>query len=596
MAPLTVYVDAGFGASIQRTTLLARLLGARRGASRRALRRRRDGQRQVAAQARSRRLRGNQHKRRHARAPALEAGPAHAARPSPPAASSSSTRRLRGRTRPPTRCCARSRTRCTPPSSRSDALSTRSRSTRWGRSSRSQPPAPAPAALARAPPRPRRRPRAAARARCAPRCATTARTAPPRATRRRWPPCASSARRSWRTRSRSTSPATDILPSLTDAIAFHAYPDARPALARSPTRGPAPRRRRQLGRLAARRARAPRARRALRRDRDRGRGRRREARSRAVSRRTRAPRGRGVATVHVGDDPATDVAGARAAGLDGRAARPQRRARADALADLSQLRGAARGGGMTPPVADDARLRVPGDRSPRRRRGRARRHGARRGGRQRVRRPQGRLRLLAGARWRWSSRPTRDGRRGRLGGPAHGRCTARARPGRAALLATRGRARAPDRARRTRRQRRCWSRSSTAPTRRASRPITRGRRALSALAGIVLAYVAIALVGPMVEELALPRPAHRGRPPPLRRAPDGALHGRDLRRRPLHPARHARGLPTRPRARLRVRADRQHGARHADSLRIQRNCPDGRAHAAPRVSYGAARMVYPPAP
>ena len=47
VAPLDVYVDAGFGTSIQRTTLLARLLVLRGSAARRACRRRRDGQRRI---------------------------------------------------------------------------------------------------------------------------------------------------------------------------------------------------------------------------------------------------------------------------------------------------------------------------------------------------------------------------------------------------------------------------------------------------------------------------------------------------------------------------------------------------------------------
>ena len=83
-----------------------------------------------------------------------------------------------------------------------------------------------------------------------------------------------------------------------------------------------------------------------------------------------------AACVHVGDDPVTDVAGARAAGLARAAARPQRaRARTRSPTSRSSPR-ALGGGGMTPPVARDPVAARPGY-APAGRRGRRARHLAR---------------------------------------------------------------------------------------------------------------------------------------------------------------------------------------------------------------------------
>ena len=227
--PLTVYVDAGFGTSIQRTTLLARLLVLAGGAAGRARRRRRDGQRQGAPPARPRRLRRHDDQRRHARAAALAARPAHAALGGRrPRLRRRSRRGARGHDRLRAPALARALS-CTPPSSSSDALrrghARRDGDARLARAARRR----ACSARSRAASASSSTSRAA-RARCASRCATTARTAPRRATRRRSRPCGWSAPRCSPTRSRSTSPGADVLPSLTDAISFLAYDDARPAL------------------------------------------------------------------------------------------------------------------------------------------------------------------------------------------------------------------------------------------------------------------------------------------------------------------------------------------------------------------------------
>ena len=66
----------------------------------------------------------------------------------------------------------------------------------------------------------------------------------------------------------------------------------------------------------------------------------------------------------------------------------------------------------------------------------------------------------------------RDGRSRSVGGAAHRRCAPSARPGRPALVAARARPRARDRRPRAHRRARRWSRSSMAPTRRASSRIT----------------------------------------------------------------------------------------------------------------------------
>ena len=61
----------------------------------------------------------------------------------------------------------------------------------------------------------------------------------------------------------------------------------------------------------------------------------------------------------MGDDPVTDIAGARAAGLS--ALLLDRSGRApDSLLDLSELAGRLEASGVTPPVARDPALRVPG--------------------------------------------------------------------------------------------------------------------------------------------------------------------------------------------------------------------------------------------
>ena len=137
--------------------------------------------------------------------------------------------------------------------------------------------------------------------------------------------------------------------------------DAAPAIERLAAAGLQARRHRQLGHLAARRARAPRARRS---------------RSRpivtaaavgaakpdpeAVPGCARAPRRRGRAAASTSATiPSTDVAGARAAGLS--AVLVDRSGRApDSLRRPRGARGAARGGCVTPPVARDPALRVPG--------------------------------------------------------------------------------------------------------------------------------------------------------------------------------------------------------------------------------------------
>ena len=96
----------------------------------------------------------------------------------------------------------------------------------------------------------------------------------------------------------------------------------------------------------------------------------------------------------------------------------------------------------------------------------------------------------------------------------------------------------------------------------------------SPVVGVVLACVAVAVVGPLVEELffrGLLTAAFRRRFGPLAHR---AAHGGVLRARALHPARHAGGLPARARARVRVRAHRQHDPGDAGSLPVQRNCPD----------------------
>ena len=127
-----------------------------------------------------------------------------------------------------------------------------------------EPPAPRLQQLARAPARPRGSISRAARARCGSRCATTARTASPRATPRRWRRCGSSARRCWRTRSRSTSRAPTCCRRSPTPSPSAPIPMPRPALERLAAAGLQARRRRELGRLAARRARALRPRRAVR--------------------------------------------------------------------------------------------------------------------------------------------------------------------------------------------------------------------------------------------------------------------------------------------------------------------------------------------
>ena len=100
--------------------------------------------------------------------------------------------------------------------------------------------------------------------------------------------------------------------------------------------------------------------------------------------------------------------------------------------------------------------------------------------------------------------------------------------------------------------------------------------------GVILAYTAVAIVGPVVEELifrGLLTAAMR------RRFGSGAhrpAHLAALRRRPLHSTRDARGVPARSRARIRVRAGQQHGAGSANSLLVQRSCPHGGGHDAVR--------------
>ncbi len=174
----------------------------------------------------------------------------------------------------------------------------------------------APAALARAPARARRSTSRAARARCASRCATTARTAPRRATRRRSRRCGSSARRCSPTRSRSTSPAPSAARRSPTRSRF--WHTTTPGL-RS-TRSPPPGLKLAVvanwdvslhGRAGAARARG-----AVRGDRHGGGRRRGEARPEAVPGRARAARRRRrAAACTSGDDPVTDIAGARAAGL-----------------------------------------------------------------------------------------------------------------------------------------------------------------------------------------------------------------------------------------------------------------------------------------
>ena len=224
VAPLNVYVDAGFGTSIQRTTLLARLLqlaGARLvGPSNgiatvnARLLHRLDPDAYVATSTSGvtlARLRGQ---------PRLRT-----LRAVTPAASSSSTPPRRERTRPPTRSCGRSPTRCIPRSSSSDALR-RGHLRRDGDARRHRAAGAAPAALARAAPRAHASTSRAARERCGSRCATTARTAsaahdaPSLAALRL--ECASLLADAL---ALDVSGA-DVLPSLTDAISFYAYPDA----------------------------------------------------------------------------------------------------------------------------------------------------------------------------------------------------------------------------------------------------------------------------------------------------------------------------------------------------------------------------------
>ena len=172
-------------------------------------------------------------------------------------------------------------------------------------------------------------------------------------------------------------------------------------------------------------------------------------------------------TVHVGDDPVTDIAGARAAGLS--AVLLDRSGRAPGL-DREPRRARCPPGArrVTPPRRE--RPAPPGARDGHagRRRRRARRDRVRRSRAQHSRLRRRRFHLLARRDGDHHLHVRRDGRSRRVGGAAHRRCAPRARPGRPALVAARRRPRARDRHPRARSSARRWSRSSMAPMRRAS--------------------------------------------------------------------------------------------------------------------------------
>ena len=99
------------------------------------------------------------------------------------------------------------------------------------------------------------------------------------------------------------------------AIRFRAYPEVPPRCAPAGRRR-APGRGLQLGRLAARRARAHRPARRWSTRSHLGRARRRQARPGDLPRRARPAGGRAADAMHVGDSVEADVAGARAAGIE----------------------------------------------------------------------------------------------------------------------------------------------------------------------------------------------------------------------------------------------------------------------------------------
>ena len=135
---------------------------------------------------------------------------------------------------------------------------------------------------------------------------------------------------------------------------------------------------------------------------------------------------------------------------------------------------------MTPPVARDPSLRVPGTQPADRRGLRDRLVLRRRRGAVRARPEQRRHHLLADGDAA-DDRALRGDRRVRaLGRAADERRAARARPRRAGLVAARRRPRARDRGRRARGERGCWSRSCTPRASRGSLRTRRGRPALSA--------------------------------------------------------------------------------------------------------------------
>ena len=103
-----------------------------------------------------------------------------------------------------------------------------------------------------------------------------------------------------------------------------------------------------------------------------------------------------------------------------------------------------------------------------------------------------------------------------------------------------------------------WSRSSTAPTRRASSRTRRAHPAPGPWPACVLAYVAVAVAGPLVEELifrGLLTAAFRRRFGPWRTA---LLTAAFFAAAHFIPRVMPAGLPARARARVRVRAGRQH--------------------------------------
>ena len=231
VAPLNVYVDAGFGASIQRTTLLARLLalaGARLvGPS--------DGVATVNAKA-LHKLDPDAYIATSTSGVTLarlrsQPRPAHAAlgrrRPR-----LRRRRRRRARGHDGLRAPALARALAAP--HRHQAVTRlgavtlrRDGDARLDRAARA-----APAAVARAPARPRGRPRAL-RGRDARRDAPLPRPLHrARATRRRSPRCGWNAPSLLADALALDVSGAELLPSLTDAIAFYAYPDARPALER----------------------------------------------------------------------------------------------------------------------------------------------------------------------------------------------------------------------------------------------------------------------------------------------------------------------------------------------------------------------------